>query len=189
MPEVAWGFADKWNLGVHVPFSYNPHARDTTVDGLKVRVHYLNVIERSAHSTFFYGVNYEIAIYDKRISESRYNAEVRAIAGMTCGDWRFTLNPILNQALSRNPNGRPVELELFGQAMREFCDRFALGIEHYASPGRLSRLNFGSSSEQIGYLVMDIKTRKYFDIHFGIGHGWNGATDKLVYKALIGLPF
>lgn len=189
MPEMAWGFADKWNLGVHVPFSYSTQTHTSSLDGIKVRLHYLNLIERGAHSTFFYGANYEIATYHKRITESRYNLEVRTIIGMTQGDWKFTLNPIFNQALSKSPNGRPVEFELFGQAMREFGDTFALGVEHFASPGRLSRLNFGSQSEQITYLVMDVKTKKHFAIHFGVGHGWNSATDKLVYKALIGLPF
>lgn len=189
MPEVAWGFADKWNLGVHVPFSYNVNTHDGTLDGLKLRLHYLDVIERGAGGAFFYGANYEITIYNRRITESRYNAEVRAIVGIKQGAWKLTLNPIFNQALSRNPNGRPVEFELFGQAMREFGDHFAVGVEHFASPGRLSRLTWGSQRDHISYLVADIKTKKHFHIHLGVGHGWSGAADKLVYKALVGLPF
>ena len=120
MPEVAWGFAEKWNLGVHVPLSYDFNTRSTTLDGLKVRLHYLNVIEQGEDKAFFYGANYEVAIYNKRITESRYNGEVRGILGIRRGDWRFTTNPIINQALSVNPNGRPLELEIFSQALRSF---------------------------------------------------------------------
>ena len=36
---------------------------------------------------------------------------------------------------------------------------------------------------------MDIKTKKHFEIHLGVGHGWTAPTDKRVFKALIGLPF
>jgi hypothetical protein len=189
MPEVVWGIAEKWNLGVHVPFSYNVNTRTFTLDGLKVRLHYLNQIEQSPDSALFYGANYEIAIYDKRITESRYTGEIRGILGMRRGDWRFTVNPIVNQALRTNPGGRAVELDVFGQAMRSFGEDFAVGVEHYAALGRLSKLSFGSQSEQISYLVTDFKTKKHFDIHLGVGHGWNKSSDKLVFKALIGLPF
>jgi len=189
MPEVVWGFADKWNLGVHVPFSYNANTRSSTLDGLKLRLHNLEVIERGGDSAFFYGANYEFAIYNKRITESRYNLELRTIVGYRQRDWKFTLNPIFNQAASKNPGGRAVEFELFGQVMRELNHDIALGVEHYASIGPLSRPTFGSQASQISYLVMDIKTRKHFDLHLGVGHGWTDASDKRVFKALIGLPF
>lgn len=189
MPEVVWGFAEKWNLGVHVPFSYNVNTRSSTLDGLKVRLHYLDVKEYGADRALFYGVNYEIAIYNKRITESRYNGEIRGILGTRQGEWKFTVNPILTQALSRNPDGRPVEFEIFGQALHDFGEHFAVGVEHYASLGRVSKPTFGSQSSQISYLVADIKTPRHWDIHLGIGHGWTSASDKLVFKALIGLPF
>ncbi len=189
MPEVAWGFADKWNLGVHVPFSYNVNTRSTTLDGLKVRLHYLNVIEHGKDSATFHGANYEVAIYDKRITESRYNGEIRGILGQRRGDWKYTINPIINQRLNQNSDGRPVALEVFGQVLRSFSEHFAVGVEHYASFGRLSNPTFGSQSEQTSYLVMDFKTRNHFDIHLGIGQGWTDAVDKRVFKALIGLPF
>lgn len=189
MPEVMWGFAEKWNLGVHVPFSYNVNTRSSTLDGLKVRVHYLDVKAYGKDSALFYGANFEIAVYNKRITESRYNGEIRGILGTRQGDWKFTLNPIFNQALSRNPNGRAVEFELFGQALRDFGEHVAVGVEHFASPGRISKPAFDSQSGQISYLVMDIKTKGHWEIHLGVGHGWTSATDKRVFKALIGLPF
>ncbi len=189
MPEMAWGFAEKWNLGVHVPFSYNTNTNNSTADGLKVRLHYLNVNQRGPGNAIFYGANYEIAIYHERITESRYNAEVRGILGMRRGDWKFTVNPIFNQALSTNPGGRPVEFEAFTQVMCGLGDHFALGVEHFASFGRVSRPTFGSQSGQVTYIVADIKTSKHYEIHLGIGHGWTDAADKRVFKALIGLPF
>ena len=189
MPEVAWGFADQWNLGVHVPFSYNVNTRATTLDGLKVRLHYLYVIEHSAENATFYGANYEVAVYDKRITEARYNGEVRGILGRRQGDWKLTINPILNQRLSNNPVGRPVELEVFSQVLRSFGEHVGVGAEHYSSFGRLSHFTFGSQSGQTSYVVTDFQTKKHFDIHLGIGHGWTSPVDKRVFKALIGLPF
>jgi hypothetical protein len=189
MPEVAWGFADQWNLGVHVPFSYNLNTRSATLDGLKVRLHFLNVVEHLADSATFYGANFEVATYDKRITESRYKGEIRGILGRRQGDWKHTINPILNQQLNRNSEGRPVELEVFGQALRSFGHHMAVGVEHYASFGRLSHPTFGSQSGQTSYLVMDFKTKNHFELHIGFGHGWTNPVDKRVFKALIRLPF
>jgi hypothetical protein len=189
MPEIVWGLSEKWNLGLHFPLSYDPATKSAKLDGAKVRLHYLNVNEHSPDSATFYGVNYEVSAYSKRITESRYNAELRGIVGVRAGDWKFTVNPILTKALSDNPNGKHLEFEVFGQALRSFGEDFAVGIEHYSSLGRLSNPTFGSQSEQITYLVTDFKTKHHFDIHLGIGHGWTSPTDKLVFKALIGIPF
>ena len=189
MPEIVWGLSEKWNLGLHFPLSYDPATKSAKLDGAKVRLHYLNVNEHSPNSATFYGVNYEVSAYSKRITESRYNAELRGIVGVRAGDWKFTVNPILTKALSDNPNGKHLEFEVFGQALRSFGEDFAVGIEHYSSLGRLSNPTFGSQSEQITYLVTDFKTKHHFDIHLGIGHGWTSPTDKLVFKALIGIPF
>ena len=46
-----------------------------------MRLHYLNVVEHSPDSATFYGANYEVAIYHKRITEARYNGEIRGILG------------------------------------------------------------------------------------------------------------
>lgn len=190
MPEIVWGLTDAWNFGLHIPFSYSRSTRDATLDGVKLRLQNLHVRERGHDNNTFYGVNYEVSYYDRRITESRFNGELRGILGINQGDWKLTLNPIVNLALSANPSGRRPEFELFGQVMRAFGPDLALGIEHYASVGRVSRPTYGSESGQISYLVADFKTKRHFDIHLGIGHGWtSGTSDKLVFKALLGLPF
>lgn len=189
MPEIVWGLSGKWNLGLHFPMSVDSGGK-LTADGVKVRMHYLDINEYAAGRTFFYGANYEIAYYDERITESKYNGEIRGIIGTRQGDWRFSVNPILTQSLSKNPGGRYVDFEIFGQAMRELAGDVAVGIEHYSSPGRVRDLTWGTQSEQITYLVTEFKTRNHFDLHLGVGHGWTtGTDDKLVFKALVGIPF
>jgi hypothetical protein len=190
MPEIVWGMSDTWNLGLHFPMSYSRNTNSATLDGVKLRLLNLHVKEAGKDTNYFYGVNYEISYYNPRITESRFNAELRTILGTNQGAWKFTVNPIFNSALNRNPSGRAVEFEVFSQVLRSFGEKFALGVEHYASLGRLSNLTFGSQSGQISYIVAEIKTKHHFDIHFGIGHGWTeGSSDKRVFKALIGLPF
>lgn len=190
MPEIVVGLSENWNFGIHFPMSYDRNTHQATFDGIKARMHYLKVNEYAAESTFFYGANFELTYYDSRISESRYTGEVRGIVGTRQGDWRFTLNPILNQALSSNPGGRHVDLDVFGQVMRELGGDVAVGFEHYSSLGPVRNTVFGPASDQISYLVAEFKTKNHFEFHVGVGHGWTaGANDKRVFKALIGLPF
>ncbi len=180
MPEVVWGLSDTWNLGLHVPFSYSRNTHNATIDGVKLRLQNLHVREAGGGDNYYFGVNYEVSAYSERITESRYNAEIRGILGANLGDWKLTVNPILNAALSKNASGRPVEFEIFTQVMRNLGKDFALGVEHYASLGRLSRLRFDSASEQTTYLVTEFKTSRHFDFHIGVGQGWTSASDKLV---------
>jgi hypothetical protein len=189
MPEVVWGLSDTWNLGLHVPLSYSRNTHAATLDGVKLRLQNLHLRESGGGDSFYFGANYEVSAYSARITESRYNAELRGILGANLGEWKLTLNPILNTALSKNPNGRPLEFEVFTQVMRKLGKDFALGVEHYASLGRLSRLRFDSASEQTTYLVTEFKTSKHFYFHIGVGHGWTAPSDKLVFKMLLGVPF
>lgn len=189
MPEIVWGLSEKWNLGLHFPTSIDRSGK-FTADGVKVRMHYLDVNEYKEGSSFFYGANFELTYYDHRISEAKTHGEVRGIIGTRQGDWRFSLNPILSTALSSNPEGRHVDLDVFGQVMRELGGDVAVGIEHYSSFGAARHTTHGPESGQITYLVTEFKTRNHFDFHLGVGHGWTAGTDdKLVFKALIGLPF
>jgi hypothetical protein len=170
--------------------SYNFNSHSATLDGVKLRFLNLHIKETAKDTNYFYGVNYELSYYKQRITQSRYNAEARTILGTNQGDWKFTINPIFNVGIKSSPAGRSVGLDLFSQVMRSFGERFALGIEHYSNFGQLSKPTFGPQSDQISYLVTEIKTKHHFDIHLGVGHGWTaGSPDKLVFKALIGLPF
>lgn len=189
MPELVWGLSDTWNVGLHVPFSYSRNTHTSTLDGVKLRLQNLHVRDISDGDSFYFGANYEVSAYSARITESRYNAELRGIVGANLGDWKLTLNPILNSALSKSANGRPIEFEVFTQVMRNVRKDFALGVEHFASLGRLSHPRFDSASEQTTYLVTEFKTSKHFDFHIAVGHGWTSASDKRVFKMLLGVPF
>ena len=189
MPEIVHGLAATWNLGVHLPFSYSRNTHQGTFDGVKLRLHNLNVVGESKQHNFFYGANYELALYSERITPSKYSGEIRGIVGANVGTWKFTLNPIVNTALNKSIAGRGVNFELFGQALHTIDAHVAVGMEHYASPGRLSRASFDAISGQISYLVANYRSGNRYFLHIGIGHGWTDASDKRVFKALIGLPF
>ncbi len=189
MPEVVWGLSEKWNLGLHVPMSRNTHTGSTTVDGFKARLQNLNAQQTDAGSVF-YGVNYELSYFNRRLSESSLVAEVRGIAGWRRGNWLVAVNPILNHPLDAVPGAdNRANFDLFAKAMKTVARDVALGLEHYAEFGALRNPRFGSASGQTTYAVLEFATKSHFEIHLGFGHGWTHPVDKRVYKLLVGLAF
>ena len=188
MPEVSYGLSETWNLGVHLPMSYRSGAM--TVDGFKVRFTNLNIRETDWGS-WFYGVNYELSYFDKRLSESRVVGEVLGILGMRRGDWLFVVNPELGRALSSNTPelDKRLDLDINFKVMKAGRSHLAFGIEHYAEVGKASHPQFGGTSTQITYAIVEFKTKSDFDFNIGIGHGWTEPADKLVYKMMVGIPF
>lgn len=190
MPEVAVGLSETWNLGVHVPMSHDLNLNRTTVDGIKVRLTNLHVRDLGNEETLFYGANYELGYFHRRLSESRWVAELRGILGWRSADWLVAVNPILNRALNNVPGvDNHVNLDFFAKAMREVGQGVAIGLEHYAELGPVRKPVFGPESGQTTYAIAQIAAAKGFEVHFGVGHGWTSPVDKRVYKAIIGIPF
>jgi hypothetical protein len=188
MPELSYGISDTWGLGLHVPMSHK--AGETTVDGFKARLTNVNNRETSWGS-WFYGANYELSYFDKRLSESRVVAEVLGILGMRRGDWMFVINPTIGRTLSSNTPDvdKRLDLDINFKAMKSINKHLAVGIEHYSEVGKLDRAQFGGESGQITYAIVEFKTKSDLEFHIGIGHGWTDATDKRVFKMIVGLPF
>ena len=189
MPEVVYGLSEKWNLGLHLPMSYNTHTRSTTVDGFKVRLQYLETHETQT-GRMFYGVNTEYNYLMPRLSESRSVLELRGILGWRSQDWLFAVNPILNRPLNYVPGvDNHVNVDLFAKALRQLRPNLGVGIEHYAELGEVKHMTFGSQSGQMTYAVVEFETKSHFDVQLGVGRGWTDPVDKWVFKVMLGLPF
>lgn len=191
MPELAIGLSPHWNLGIHVPLSHDRNTMQTHVDGFKVRLTQLFVRPLSSPGTsWFYGVNYELSRLARRLSDTKLVAELRGIVGWRNPEWLVSVNPILNRPASRSDdNHAVVSLDLFSRVMRTWGEDFALGAEHYAELGEARRPTFQTGSSQTTFAVMDIKLPGDYALHAGIGRGWRGGEDPVVFKAIVGLPF
>ena len=188
MPELSYGISRTWELGLHLPMSGKPGG--TTLNGFKARL--TNVNQRETDwGSWFYGANYELSYFDKRVSEARTVAEVRGIIGLRRGGWLFVLNPILGRDLSSHmPElDKQLQRDINFKTAKTIGEHLALGIEHYSQVGKFERPRFGGESAQITYAVVEFKTRSRFEFHLGLGHGWNDPIDKFVVKTIVGIPF
>jgi hypothetical protein len=183
-PEISLGLAPNWDLGLYLPFQLGAggNAYSNTA---RLRLKYLAPTQET--KPFFWGVNVEAGYVPLRVSEDRYAAELRWIAGYRNGPWLLAVNPIFGFALSGPNQSSTPDLDLNFKVAREVNEEWAFGFEHYAGFGRLNKMSNSSQQDHVFYLVADFE-RKGFGVNFGIGRGLTNASDQWVVKAIISIP-
>jgi hypothetical protein len=186
-PEFSFGLGNNWDWGIYLPFSADEGSRSTFMDDAKLRVKHLIKHERDGASEF-YGANLEIAHSPRRVSASKWNGELRGIAGMRRGPWLFAVNPILSTPLSASTAGSTVDFDIDVKISREVGRGVTLGLENYSELGPLRRPAFGAESSQATFATLDFEG-KGWDVNFGLGRGWKANSDRNILKMIVGLPF
>ena len=65
---------------------------------------------------------------------------------------------------------------------------YALGFEAYNDLGTLNDLGHLSQQSETLYGVVDAEF-KSFDLNFGVGRGFTPASDRWIFKAIVGLHY
>ncbi len=181
--EFSYGLTERWELGVYLPATKGP-GEDLHLEGGKARLKYLDAPEGSA---FYWGVNFELGRLALRTVEQNWNAEIRPILGYRKGDWHFTINPRLGMALSGGASRVPDFSPCF-RIMRKLDETWAVGVEHYTEFGPIKNFLPASERAQNTYLVIDGRVAS-MDFNIGVGKGWTGPSDRVVFKAILGFNF
>jgi hypothetical protein len=182
-PEFYYGLRDTVELGAYLLTTHDAAGR-TYFDGEKLRVKFIAPHDGTRGT--FWGANLEVGRTDRRVSESPWNAELKGIWGYRTGAWTLAANA--NADWSPSPHGGPTTFEADGKVAYAVLADLQLGVETYDELGPVSGpLALGAQS-QVSYLALDT-TLGRFDLNAGVGHGWTGASDRWVFKFIIGTHF
>jgi hypothetical protein len=178
VPEWAYGVNDWLELGAY--FAVYSRTRDAhyVSDSAKLRATF--AVPHAEKRNFFYGVNFELSHNAHRWDEKRTTGEIRPIVGWRMGSVDLITNPILDTAFDGLG-----QLD-FAPATRlawNASSKWAFAVEHYADFGTLRHLAPSSRQEHALFAVVDYDGKP--GVEFGIGHGLNGSTDKLVVKLML----
>lgn len=182
-PEFAYGMADWWEIGAYIPYEINAsgHAQ---IGSVKLRNSFVS--PDASNRSFFYGVNIELGYYKSSYDPSRVNMEMRPMFGLRANSWEFIVNPILGMSLSGN-NHTP-DFEPATRLGYMVSPLWTVAVEHYAGLGPINRINAMGQQSHETFLVVDY-TGNPAGINFGIGHGWNSASNDLTAKFIIDIGF
>lgn len=177
-PEFAYGFSNNLEGGLYLPAirggDGNWHAELP-----RVRLKYIG---DNRELGFYWGINGELGPSTRRISEQRWNFEIRPIIGYKSADWNLTANPIVGLTLSGNshvPGFSPAF-----KVSRKATEKTWLNIEHYSDFGNTNNMK---SLSQETYLTSDTEVFGH-DINIGVGHGWTAESNDWTIKAIFNIP-
>lgn len=178
--EFSYGITDNWELGAYLPLMLKNGT--VNLEGGRGRIKFLDHYNEET----FYGFNVEYGYISYRSEDHHWNTEIRPIIGYRNDDWLLSFNPVIGWATSGAGTWRPT----FDPQMKvghSVGNGIMLGVEHYSGFGEFSNFDPWQQQSQTTYLALDtIKFNTNFNI--GIGHGWNGASNDLTVKFIIGLP-
>jgi hypothetical protein len=178
VPEFAYGLNDWIELGAYLGVYTRTQDNHYLAESTKLRATF--AVPHAEKRDFFYGVNFELSHNALRWEEKHTSAEIRPIVGWRSGPVDFIVNPILDTSF----NGLD-QLD-FAPATRvayNFSKLWAGALEHYADFGPIRHFQPGSQQQQALFAVFDYSGKT--GVEFGIGHGLNDATDKLVVKLML----
>ena len=184
VPEYGIGITPWFELGAYLPLYSLTRDGRFLIDGGKLRA--LFVLPNAAERTFWYGVNFELSFNARHWEQARYALEIRPIVGWRFGPVDLLLNPIMDLPFHGGPGALT-----FAPADRiayNFSDTWALAVEHYADYGRFADFNPPSQQYHALYGVIDYN-RDPFSLEFGMGHGFTGLSEPLIFKLLLTRTF
>ena len=183
-PELSYGVNDHLEVAAYFLSNRSPGSNPQT-DGVKLRMRWRPIVP-SEQTTWYTAVNIELGQLSRRFNADGLNGEIKGILSWKSIRWRGGLNLNIDRPLNRAAIG-PSTLELDGKLAYQVRDDLRFGIEHYAFLGPIHGSTATAAPTRSTFLVTDFSVAKW-DIQFGIGQARGAVPDKLIVKAIIGVP-
>ena len=183
-PEFSYGLTPDLELGAYVLSSRDSRGH-SSIDGQKLRLKY--IAPRNPEQAYFVGANLEIGKVAHRIDENPWNGELKGIFGYRSDRWTIAANPNVGWKIS-GPAPSPTTLDLDFRIAYRTDQGHQIGIESYNELGEIRRPGHLSQHSQTIYAVIDASVQGW-DINLGLGRGLSSASDRMLLKFIVSVPF
>ncbi len=182
-PEFAYGLTNTIELGAYLPLAEIDGRGRFGIDGIKLRIKY---IHPHADQGWYWGANFEIGRVSHKLDENPYNAELKGIIGFERGRWSAALNTNIDFKVA-GPAPAPAALQIATQLFYALGKRTSVGVETYNGVGEFRALGRLGSSDQTSFVAINQAFGRW-DLNLGVGRGYGSNPDRLIVKAIIGVP-
>ena len=183
-PEVSYGLSDHFEVAGYF-LTNTASAGNPQTDGVKVRMRWRPVVPDEA-TTWYTAVNVELGKLARRFNTEGSNGEVKGILAWKSPSWVAGVNLNIDRPLKLN-SVSPTTWELDGKLVYKVSNDLQFGVEHYAFRGALRSAVLGFLPSRTTFVVSDFTVGKW-DINFGNGRAMGNVPDKVIVKAIIGVP-
>ena len=131
----------------------------------------------------------EVGYQRRQYSEDTWTWEIRPIVDKQLGRWYLSINPALEKWIQGANSGRGFEFSPNAKASYEVTPAVAAGVEYYGSLGPVT--GFDPEKQQQHQIVpsIDLSVSPRWELNFGVAIGLTPATDRLLFKMIVGRRF
>ncbi len=183
-PEFTFGLGNGLEIGAYLPLATIANDGVLRAQGEIVRLKW--IAPHKDGEGFFWGGNFEIGRASARLDQNPWNAEIKGIAGLHKGPWIVALNANFNFKVD-GPEPAPATITILSKVQYRLSPKWAVGIENYNGLGEVKALGPLRDQDHASYVTVDTKVAKWH-LHTGIGVGYGGNKDALIFKLGIGVP-
>ena len=183
-PELSYGLSDHFEAAAYF-LTNRAAAGNPQTDGVKVRVRWRPIVPTDK-TVWYVALNLELGKLAQRFNPDGSNGELKTIVTWKSADWTAGLNLNFDRPLSSH-TATPVTTELDSKLAYRVGDHVQVGLEHYAFNGPLHGQSSAITPNRSTFLVTDFTVSRW-DINFGVGQARGNIPDKLIVKAIIGVP-
>ena len=183
-PELSYGLNDHFEVAGYF-LTNKAAAGNPQTDGIKLRIRYRPIVP-SEDSSWYTAVNVELGKLSRRFNSDGSNGEIKGILTWKNATWVAGLNLNIDRPLKRSSTA-PTTYELDGKLAYKLDSDLQFGVEHYAFLGAVRGGVPGFLPNRTTFLVSDFKIGKW-DINFGVGRASGAVLDKVIMKAIVGVP-
>lgn len=181
--EITHGITDNFELGFYLFTNYLPQYGFQVVGThLRPRI----TAPEKWKLPFGLSLSAEFGYQRKEYSSETWNIEFRPIIDKQLGKFYACLNPTMGVTLKGVDKPSAPAFAPNIKLSYSVSDKVSIGTEYYGDLGPLNHFESVPQQSHALFAVADLYVDPKWEINFGPGWGLTNATDKLVFKLLVG---
>ena len=183
--EITHGFASWFECG----FYFFTSAQGGSYEWVGSHVRPRFWLPQSRNWPVQVSLSQEIGYQRSAYSADTWTWEIRPIVDRKFGRLYASFNPTLEISLKGPSAGQTPEFSPNLAVTFDATRQINVGLEYYGAWGPLNAFDPPSQREQQLFPVVNLDVSPDWEINAGVGFGLNGATDKLLFKTIVGYRF
>jgi hypothetical protein len=181
--EITTGISSIFEIGVYLFTAYIPgHGYQLVGSHLRPRI----MAPASWKLPVGLSLSTEFGYQKPEFASSTWSLELRPIIDKQWNKWYASFNPTLGISLKSNYNKSTPSFEPNLKVYYSIFKNAGIGIEYYGDIGYLNSLEKFSEQSDALFISYDMLNNAKWEFNMGAGVGLTSATDRFVFKIIIG---
>jgi len=184
--EITHGFNDWFECGFYIFTSASAGQGWQWVgDHIRPRV----AVPKKWHWPVNLSISNEIGYQRRQYSTDTWTWEIRPIVDQKVGRWYWSINPTLDRSFHGESVHQGVIFSPNFKFSYDLSPKIAGGLEYYGAVGPVTGFDAVAQQQHQVIPAIDLNIAPQWEVNFGLGVGFTGATDHLIAKMILGYRF